>query len=236
MSYYSLSNINHIQGDTLDIIDDVISKLRAIHNYYTNVSSQNIDTTIMVNVNDMVYDINNTLFQCLHYLPDLRLPHPQPPQPQPPHPQPPQPSTSAQTQTFVSNNNSVGVEVVTTITTTSSNDLPESLMGLVRDLIGSSPFGDLDLTQITQPQEDVMIGLDKSTIRQMRTKRYKSPTRDERQVESCCICLEDYKRRDKLRVLPCKHEFHKKCIDTWFSDHVKCPICRLDVREKLRII
>ncbi|PVU89996.1 hypothetical protein BB561_005078 [Smittium simulii] len=29
----------------------------------------------------------------------------------------------------------------------------------------------------------------------------------------CPICLEDYVDNDELRVLPCKHEFHIKCID-----------------------
>ena len=44
----------------------------------------------------------------------------------------------------------------------------------------------------------------------------------------CCICLQNFKEKEKVRKLPCKHNFHKKCIDKWFSkaDDLSCPICR----------
>jgi hypothetical protein len=32
-------------------------------------------------------------------------------------------------------------------------------------------------------------------------------------VETCCICLEDFKVGDKVRVLPeCEHTFHPLCL------------------------
>ncbi|KAJ1270389.1 hypothetical protein BS78_06G048900 [Paspalum vaginatum] len=48
--------------------------------------------------------------------------------------------------------------------------------------------------------------------------------------EACAICLEDYNNGDILRHLPCKHEFHKICIDYWLTKWgTFCPICKLEV-------
>lgn len=32
---------------------------------------------------------------------------------------------------------------------------------------------------------------------------------------SCVICICDFEQRQLLRVLPCSHEFHAKCVDKW---------------------
>lgn len=32
---------------------------------------------------------------------------------------------------------------------------------------------------------------------------------------SCVVCMCDFEARQLLRVLPCSHEFHAKCVDKW---------------------
>lgn len=51
-------------------------------------------------------------------------------------------------------------------------------------------------------------------------------------VKECYICLAEYEEGDKIRVLPCQHEYHMGCVDKWLKEiHGVCPLCRGDVRE-----
>ncbi|KAF6773530.1 hypothetical protein AHF37_07019, partial [Paragonimus kellicotti] len=53
---------------------------------------------------------------------------------------------------------------------------------------------------------------------------------DQDPYETCPICLEDYKERDKLRLLPCHHAFHTECIDPWLlRNRRRCPVCNQTV-------
>ncbi|OBZ87774.1 Receptor y region, transmembrane domain- and RING domain-containing protein 2 [Choanephora cucurbitarum] len=47
--------------------------------------------------------------------------------------------------------------------------------------------------------------------------------------ETCVICLEFFKINDKVRKLPCQHEYHCICIDPWLtSKSSECPLCKFD--------
>jgi len=46
-------------------------------------------------------------------------------------------------------------------------------------------------------------------------------------VERCLICLDDYEQDDDLRLLSCRHVFHKLCVDRWLEQgRNNCPACR----------
>jgi len=53
----------------------------------------------------------------------------------------------------------------------------------------------------------------------------------------CAICYDDYVDSDELRVLPCRHYFHKACIDRWaFACNQRapsCPLCNQSILDPL---
>jgi len=43
--------------------------------------------------------------------------------------------------------------------------------------------------------------------------------------DECIICFNIFQPTDLIKLLHCKHIFHKKCLDKWFKKKAVCPIC-----------
>ena len=43
---------------------------------------------------------------------------------------------------------------------------------------------------------------------------------------SCTVCLGEYRCGDKVRTLPCMHQYHMTCIDPWLLENGNCPMCK----------
>jgi len=64
-------------------------------------------------------------------------------------------------------------------------------------------------------------------IQQFFSYRFKTSTLSSKQT-ACVICMSHFKNGQHIRVLPCQHEYHSKCIARWFTMNSSCPICRRD--------
>ncbi|KAL4691631.1 hypothetical protein H8957_003253 [Semnopithecus entellus] len=73
-------------------------------------------------------------------------------------------------------------------------------------------------------------GLTKGDIEQLPSYRF-NPDSHQSEQTLCVVCFSDFETRQLLRVLPCNHEFHTKCVDKWLKANRTCPICRADASE-----
>ncbi|XP_069486561.1 E3 ubiquitin-protein ligase RNF38 isoform X2 [Ambystoma mexicanum] len=73
-------------------------------------------------------------------------------------------------------------------------------------------------------------GLTKADIEQLPSYRFNLNNHQSEQT-LCVVCMCDFESRQLLRVLPCNHEFHAKCVDKWLKANRTCPICRADASE-----
>ncbi|KAK6486295.1 E3 ubiquitin-protein ligase RNF6-like [Huso huso] len=77
-------------------------------------------------------------------------------------------------------------------------------------------------------------GLTKEQIDNLSTRNYGEGNLEAELSKTCSVCINEYAAGNKLRRLPCSHEFHIHCIDRWLSENSTCPICRqpvLDTRQ-----
>jgi len=79
-------------------------------------------------------------------------------------------------------------------------------------------------------------------LQKMETRKFNSKSKGRREgscgaldtlssssTSDCAICLEKYIDGEELRVIPCTHRFHRKCVDPWLLQHHTCPHCRHNI-------
>ena len=73
----------------------------------------------------------------------------------------------------------------------------------------------IQLAAMPLPGRPSRQGMAKKDIEALPLVRYTGPEPgdEDRDDSLCVICLDDYKPDELLRMLPCRHKFHRKCID-----------------------
>eukprot|EP00123_Amoebidium_parasiticum_P018730 comp24272_c0_seq1/m.45283 comp24272_c0_seq1/g.45283 ORF comp24272_c0_seq1/g.45283 comp24272_c0_seq1/m.45283 type:complete len:360 (-) comp24272_c0_seq1:434-1513(-) len=68
-------------------------------------------------------------------------------------------------------------------------------------------------------------GVSKEVIKKNTTKVKFHPGLHSPEDCMCVVCLGDYEDKQHLRILPCKHHFHRECVDKWLGLNQACPLC-----------
>ncbi|KAL4262708.1 RING-type domain-containing protein [Pleurotus pulmonarius] len=89
----------------------------------------------------------------------------------------------------------------------------------------SKPSADVPAAAISEEAAEEATGASSSTSNQANQPWF------EQQME-CAICLSQFEKGDRVRVLPCHHIFHLDEVDEWLIQRKKlCPVCKADVTK-----
>jgi len=99
-----------------------------------------------------------------------------------------------------------------------------------RFLVELQEMGNFDeLNQSEQDHEPINIQEVLENDRLVSRVSYHENILNEYQQSECPICLEEFKIKESLVRLNCKHLFHIKCFEDWAAaannNHIKCPVC-----------
>ncbi|KAJ1380765.1 Zinc finger, RING-type [Sesbania bispinosa] len=54
--------------------------------------------------------------------------------------------------------------------------------------------------------------------------------------QDCVVCKSTFKDGDHVRMLPCRHVYHRRCFDGWLHQYkFNCPICRYNLISDERV-
>lgn len=88
------------------------------------------------------------------------------------------------------------------------------------------------ITSAPATSDKLLVALRPSTAERAKGRRPSAEADVHTNDATCAVCLNDFCAGDELRLLPCGHSFHLKCIDKWlqharFAHYEKEPTCPL---------
>jgi len=85
--------------------------------------------------------------------------------------------------------------------------------------------------ELTPEDYEMLLRLDetvqKKTLEDDAINRLEEKLIEQKTEELCSVCMCEFEIGDKVKKLPCTHEFHADCIRPWFANHSQsCPMCK----------
>lgn len=95
---------------------------------------------------------------------------------------------------------------------------------------GINPSNNIESQEESFHHDDEMNSSNNSRERRVSISQYKSllcHNNNNSILVECCVCLSGFEANQEVSELPCKHFFHRGCLDKWFdNNHTTCPLCR----------
>lgn len=83
------------------------------------------------------------------------------------------------------------------------------------------------LLQLEDNMGHVNKGLSKNQIDKLPIVKYDKDKYSENY--QCIICMEEFEKKEKVKLLPCGHIFHDNCIKQWLLKQKTCPFCKSEI-------
>ena len=71
-------------------------------------------------------------------------------------------------------------------------------------------------------------GFSEEQIKMIPIVKYKK-SNSEIKDEMCSVCQYDFLPGERLRMMTCRHTFHRRCVDDWLKKEKVCPNCKEEV-------
>jgi len=98
-----------------------------------------------------------------------------------------------------------------------NSEAPNHLMQLARFLRDSGMWEFLDEHEKFPPPAS------KTVVQNLEVIEFKDDNANKGQ---CPVCIKDFEKGNTAKVMPCKHVFHRECIEPWLEKTNSCPLCR----------
>ena len=120
-----------------------------------------------------------------------------------------------------------------TTNTTNRENINDSIRNSYANLLNNPEM--IEVTLFNNGRREVNNMEDVQVYPSLRTLRESSSIHIFRDLdtnhETCSICRDNFEENSIVRRLGCEHIFHIGCIDTWLETNIRCPLCRLDLRD-----
>ncbi|XP_011497514.1 PREDICTED: E3 ubiquitin-protein ligase RNF181-like [Ceratosolen solmsi marchali] len=99
-------------------------------------------------------------------------------------------------------------------------ETPNHLLQMARFLMDSGMW------ELLGDHEKLPPPASKEVVRNLEETEY---TDNSGRREQCPVCIKDFEKGIIIKSLPCKHFFHKECIEPWLHKTNSCPLCRYEL-------